>query len=46
VKSIIFVLIFIAIACVLSTRRIGWRNWQSWVLYALVALAADVGRWA
>ncbi|MGA7781112.1 MAG: hypothetical protein WCA85_25860 [Paraburkholderia sp.] len=45
-KAVVYVVIFVAIAAVLGSRRIGWGNWQSWAIYALMGAAAIAGRLA
>jgi hypothetical protein len=45
-KAALLALLIIAIAAILSTRRLGWGNWQSWCIYGLMVVAAAIGRWA
>jgi hypothetical protein len=44
VKTIAYASVFIALACVLGTRRIGGGNWQYWAVFGLVTAAVEIGR--
>lgn len=44
-KAFVYAVIFLVIAVVLATRRIGWGNWQFAVINGLVIVAALAGRW-